>query len=294
MLMSSSSLLVVNNYRSSTNYSDRSMPPLGNENTLHSSSSSTPRFTQNFYPMYPHQSNASDNSSSIAPSPNDTMKPMTTAGRGLKRSAPDHPSLSDNNNHDNDEVHDAAERRRILFGDMPESKRRKFILVDDPERGGARVRVRVMLDQVKMDDMPDAHLRLNAVFPRSYFPRQMRAAPNTPLTAVGGNWDNEYDDDHIVKGEVVVGENDNDNVIPRTLVPVPLLDGSEAKLPVPRMTKTRRNREVALNELGYRMSWVQARTFSGMFVSFRVVSSQFPFPFFSFFLGAFALSRKVY
>lgn len=144
------------------------------------------------------------------------------------------------------------DHKRALFGDVPESKRRKFILVDDNQRG-TRVRVRVMLDQVKMDDMPDAHLRINAVYPRSYFPRQMRSPPGSPRAR--GNWDDE--DDEGEDGAVVAPGG-------KTMVPVSLMDGSEAKLPVPRMTKSKRNKEVALNELGYRMSWGQARTFNGM------------------------------
>lgn len=141
------------------------------------------------------------------------------------------------------------EHKRALFGDVPESKRRKFILVDDNQRG-TRVRVRVMLDQVKMDDMPDAHLRINAVYPRSYFARQMRSPPGSPRGC--GNWDDEDDGPDV-------------DTVGKTLVPVSLMDGSETKLPVPRMTKSRRNKEVALNELGYRMSWGQARTFNGMY-----------------------------
>lgn len=150
------------------------------------------------------------------------------------------------------------EHKRNLFGDVPESKRRKFILVDDNQRG-TRVRVRVMLDQVKMDDMPDAHLRINAVYPRSYFPRQMRSPPGSP--GARGNWDDE-DDAGDDEGQPLPAQG-------RSLVPVSLMDGSEAKLPVPRMTKSRRNKEVALNELGYRMSWGQARTFNGMHTLFQ-------------------------
>ncbi|KAK6434909.1 hypothetical protein LTR95_008908 [Oleoguttula sp. CCFEE 5521] len=97
-----------------------------------------------------------------------------------------------------------------------------------------------------MDDMPDAYLRTNAVYPRSYFPRQMRSPPGTPSK---GLWDDEDDGVEAEPGT--------------TLVPVSIMDGSEAKLPVPRMTKGRRETEVALNELGYRMSWSQARTFNG-------------------------------
>ncbi len=150
------------------------------------------------------------------------------------------------------EDHDEEDHKRKLFGDVPESKRRKFILVEDAQRG-TRVRVRVSLDQVKMDDMPDAHLKINSVYPRSYFPRQIGSP--TEASANGGGWD---DEDDMAEG--VAG------VLPtmgKTIVPVPLMDGSEAKMPVPRMTRSRREREVALNEIGYRMSWGQTRAFNG-------------------------------
>lgn len=148
---------------------------------------------------------------------------------------------------------DEEDKQRALFGDVPESKRRKFILVQDDQRGGTRVRVRVMLDQVKMDDMPDAHLRINAVYPRSYYPRQMRSPPCSPRAR--GVWDDEDDE--------VEGASGTAPTRGKTMVSVSMMDGSEAKLPVPSMTKSRRSKEVALNELGYRMSWGQARTFNG-------------------------------
>jgi hypothetical protein len=44
---------------------------------------------------------------------------------------------------------------------------------------------------------------------------------------------------------------------------VPLLDGSDTKVPIPRTSKIKRNKEVTLNDLGYRMSWSQSRVFSG-------------------------------
>ena len=143
-------------------------------------------------------------------------------------------------------------RKRKLFGDVPESKRRKFILVEDGQRG-TRVRVRVMLDQVRMDDMPDAHLKINAVYPRSYYPRQTGSPNGSPRARI--NWDDEDDEAEGASGTWPTRG--------KTTVPVSLMDGSEAKMPVPRMTKSKRNKEVALNELGYRMSWGQARTFNG-------------------------------
>lgn len=173
------------------------------------------------------------------PSVHDAMDPMHGHASTLATHA--HASLKDED----------EESKRTLFGDLPESKRRKFILVEDQQRG-TRVRVRVMLDQVKMDDMPDAHLRINAVFPRSYYPRQMRSPPGSP--GGRGIWDDEDD---------VEGTSGTAPTRGKTLVSVPLMDGSEAKLPIPRMTKSRRAKEIALNELGYRMAWGQARTFNG-------------------------------
>ncbi|KAJ5735582.1 uncharacterized protein N7483_000707 [Penicillium malachiteum] len=63
-----------------------------------------------------------------------------------------------------------------LFGQLPDGKRRTFILVEDPQRG-SRVRVKVGLDKVKMDEIPDSYRKINAVYPRTYFPTQMKDAP---------------------------------------------------------------------------------------------------------------------
>ena len=147
---------------------------------------------------------------------------------------------------------DDESRKRTLFGDVPESKRRKFILVEDGQRG-TRVRVRVSLDQVKMDDMPDAHLKINSVFPRSYYPRQTGSPTESSMAHAG--WNDEDDEVEGASGSMPTRG--------KTMVPVPLMDGSEATMPVPRMPKAKRSKEVALNEIGYRMSWGQARAFNG-------------------------------
>ena len=47
------------------------------------------------------------------------------------------------------------------------------------------------------------------------------------------------------------------------MVKVPLMDGTETELAIPRMTRSKRDKEIALNEMGYRMSWDQARQFNG-------------------------------
>ena len=134
-----------------------------------------------------------------------------------------------------------------LFGDLPEAKRRKFILVDDAQRG-TRVRVRVMLDQVRMAEMPDSYRKINSVYPRSWFATEMQSPPPSPRR---GRWPDD------------VGPDESTLSTSRTLVPVPMMDGSETKVPVPRVTRAQRSKEVTLNDLGYRMSWSQSRVFSG-------------------------------
>jgi hypothetical protein len=104
-----------------------------------------------------------------------------------------------------------------------------------------------MLDQVRMAEMPDSYRKNNSVYPRSWFATEMQSPPASPRRG-------RFPDD--VEAEAQGAQ-------ARVLVPVPMMDGSEAKLPVPRMTRTKRSKEVTLNDLGYRMSWSQSRVFSG-------------------------------
>ncbi|EWC48139.1 hypothetical protein DRE_02718 [Drechslerella stenobrocha 248] len=120
-----------------------------------------------------------------------------------------------------------------LFADIPESKRRKFILVDDPQRNGSRVRVRVMLDNVDMDEIPDSYRKSNSVYPRSYYARQMPVPEESSGTIVGES------------------------------LQIQMMDGSNLDVSTPPPTKTRKDKESALNDLGYRMSWSQSRVFAG-------------------------------
>jgi len=231
-------------------------PPSGQPPSQHSSSQpdlsspSNARYAQQFYPTYPSQ--PSTGGAQMPPVPDAMDTSMTSHTSSL--AAPIAASAKDEDD----------EKKRHLFGDVPEAKRRKFILVDDTQRG-TRVRVRVMLDQVNMDEMPDAHLRTNAVYPRSYYPRQMRSPPGSPRAH--GHWD---DEDDVAEGS---GESRG-----TTLVPVSLMDGSEAKLPVPRMNKSKRSKESALNELGYRMSWSQARQFNGRTLFLQRSRESLPYP----------------
>ena len=134
-----------------------------------------------------------------------------------------------------------------LFGDVPEGKKRKFILVEDTQRN-CRVRVKVQLDQVEMSEIPDSYRKQNSVYPRSYFPVQMQTQTEP------------------TKDRFVDASSDEDDsglpTIGRTTVPVPTADG-DTELATSRITRTKRDKEGKLNELGCRMAWSQGRVFAG-------------------------------
>jgi len=197
-------------------------------------SPSSVRTAHNFYPQYP-------SSDSVAAS-SGGMPPMHDS---MGHHPPPHASSVAVSKQEQDE----EERKLAMFGDLPEGKRRKFILVDDAQRG-TRVRVRVTLDSVKMEEMPDSYRKINSVFPRSYFPMQMSSPPTSPRGS--GVFSDEPDDE----------DDPSFPLAGRVTVPVPTLDG-EATVPRPRLTQTKRTKEITLNDLGYRMSWSQSRVFAG-------------------------------
>lgn len=206
------------------------------------------------YPAFPLPTNTSagNRGPSIPPLIRDTgigsfsrhPAVATSSGRAVEGSGPAN---------DNDDIeHDPS--KDDLFGTLPDGKRRKFILVDDTQRG-CRVRVKVMLDQVDMDEIPDSYRMSNSVYPRTYFPVQMRSPRNQ---APPGN---RYIRDEAADDRG--GDDDADAVtVGRTLVPAPPGD-DDTEIEVPRITRRRHRREVMLNDLGYRMSWSQSRVFAG-------------------------------
>jgi hypothetical protein len=140
-----------------------------------------------------------------------------------------------------------SEEDNELFGELPEGKRRKFILVEDTQKN-ARVRVKVTLDQIEMSEIPDSYRKNNSVFPRAYYPVQMQAATESTSG-----------DRFVEEGEEVDG---GVPTVGKTVVSVSTTDG-EQEVDVPQISKSKRGREQKINELGYRMAWGQGRVFSG-------------------------------
>ncbi|KAE9365066.1 hypothetical protein N431DRAFT_430611 [Stipitochalara longipes BDJ] len=162
---------------------------------------------------------------------------------------------SHSHSHSRDAGELTEEDRASLFGDIPEAKKRKFILVDDPGKGG-RVRVRVTLDTVDIKEIPDSFRKSNSVYPRSWFPLQMQSPPPS---AHGSRFFDGDDEDDTVEVDAGRGGARGKG---KMMVAVPLADGGEAEVGVPRMRKSVRNKEVRLNDLGYRMTWHQSRVFA--------------------------------
>ncbi|OAA62454.1 DUF814 domain containing protein [Niveomyces insectorum RCEF 264] len=189
-----------------------------------------------------------------------------------------------------------------LFPDLPEAKKRKFVLVEDR---GSRLRVRVTLNMVDTSEIPDSFRRANAVYPGSYFPREMESPPPSPtgrrfflndlddvdsirLDGRGGAIDDDGDngDDNVEveagtgpgsgrrgagarrqqqhdrRRRAMAGGSDTLDDT-TTMVTVPGSDGEETEVAVPRMRKALRRKQVRLNDLGCRMAWLQSRAFAG-------------------------------
>jgi hypothetical protein len=180
------------------------------------------------------------------------------------------------------DIEEQAPTNEDLFSHLPDGKRRKFILVDDPQRG-CRVRVKVVLDKVNMDEIPDSYRESNAVYPRTYFPIQMRDENRVVLGKRFFRDEAEHAD--------VGADPHSDATLGRTTVPVPSLDaevgngGSGCEVEVPRLSRKRHTKELLLNDLGYRMSWSQSRVFAGRML-FLQRSCESPLSLVSFFLSS--------
>ena len=146
---------------------------------------------------------------------------------------------------------DEEERNNALFGDLPEAKRRKFILVEDPSKNGTKVRVRVSLEHPNIGGMPDSSRHINSVYPRSFFPKGM------PTQTAPSKRNRFFEDDDSEAGS----RDDGQVTKGRTLVPVPVMDGENREVPVPRIARGKQSKERLLNDLGYRMAWGQLNIF---------------------------------
>jgi len=101
-----------------------------------------------------------------------------------------------------------------------------FFGLEDPEKSGHKVRVKMALHECPMQEVPDSYRKKNTVYPRRWFAES--------------------------KEEPEVGT---------LLVNVPMLEG-EGELKVPALDRRARRKEEQLNDMGYRISWGQRWMFN--------------------------------
>ncbi|KAL8355308.1 hypothetical protein RB601_000904 [Gaeumannomyces tritici] len=216
------------------------------------------RHSQTFSGYGGYSGNAPSGSSSI-PSIHDTLHHGGGGGGGSSSAV----AAARRHSRADDEPED-------LFPDIPEAKKRKFILVEDSDRQ-SRLRVRVTLDGVDTREIPDSFRKNSSVYPRSYFPREMQSPPPSPTGSkffvddLGGADDGAAaDDDGTTDTEGRrASRGASSGARGRSMVKVPMSDGTEGEVAIPRMRRVFRGKEVRLNDLGFRMAWLQSRVFAG-------------------------------
>ena len=135
-------------------------------------------------------------------------------------------------------------------GKSRKGKESKYFSIEDPERSGHKVRVKLALQECLLHEAPDSFLKLNSVYPRSYFPTQMQLSPSS--RPARGRFLHDRDD---------VGMTYQDDELATTTISVPLVEGRETELSVPALGRKKRKRDDELNEMGYRISWDQRKAF---------------------------------
>lgn len=217
------------------------------------------------YPHFPPQ--AAQSSVSLTPSLHDgidgplsghpTAHPASSSS-AIAASAPAIPKLDDNSHDESNEHRAPSAVSTSVYGDLPEAKRRKFIIVEDIERNNQHVRIRANLDPVDVAEIPDSYRKTYSVYPRSYYPIQM---PSPTRKASKGN--RFFEDDESGGGNASgQGAGEEEAVMGRTMVPVPMLEGAEGEVAVPKIGRAKRRREEMVNDLGNRMIWTHSRVFS--------------------------------
>ena len=126
---------------------------------------------------------------------------------------------------------------------------RKFIHVHDPGHSPNKVRVKLDLNEVKINEVVDDFRERNSVYPRSCVRAQMQMNADEKrqkrLKA------------RFVESDLVLGEGFDTG---RTMVKIPTSEG-DVEAPVPRLGKRTSEREERLNDAGYRIGWEQIQKY---------------------------------
>lgn len=135
----------------------------------------------------------------------------------------------------------------------PEAKKRKLFTVRDLEKN-IPVRVKINLEGINVNEMPDPYRREHSIYPRAFSPVGMKLSPRTRKA--------ERREQRFIDEEDNEEGLDDDMGIGQTTVKVPMVDGREGDISVPRLGRRQLEKEKMLNDLGYRICWGHGRSFS--------------------------------
>lgn len=129
------------------------------------------------------------------------------------------------------------------------------------------MRVKVNLESVEIAELPDSYRWDNSVYPRSWYPTEMPPSPRAKRARRIRFVEDDAEDGGEGQGDGLgVPEMGRGMQVGRVTVPVPMVERREGTLKVPGLGRRAKEREEKLNELGYRISWSQSRTFAGRVV----------------------------
>lgn len=126
---------------------------------------------------------------------------------------------------------------------------------------GSRLRVRVTLQGVDTNEIPDSFRKSSSVYPGSFFRREMQSPP--PSATGTRFFPDDLADDGIQETEGRAVGRGGVKRKAAEIVKASVGDDQDGEIAIERMTKSQRQKEVKLNDLGYRMAWLQSRVFSG-------------------------------
>ena len=136
-----------------------------------------------------------------------------------------------------------------LLSLYPKIPGRKFINVHDPGSSPNKVRVKLDLGEVRINEVVDDFRERNSVYPRSCVRAQMQMN--------AGEKRQKRLRARFVESDSPAGEGFDTG---RTTVKIPTDDG-EVEAPVPRLSKRIGDREEKLNDAGYRIGWDQIQKY---------------------------------
>lgn len=127
---------------------------------------------------------------------------------------------------------DQKSEHRSLIG-RSDGKQRKVFTVNDPDLSGHKVRVKMALPEVNIQQVPDSYRKNSSMYPRSWYSVQMQLSPSSRGST--GRFLEERDE--------AGAEEDAREQVGTTVFKVPMLEGRACELKLPGLGKRARRKD---------------------------------------------------